>query len=110
MLVLTWTDQRRKLVPGPIAWHSHHTAPLTESCGMGTDGCTVFSKSKNTLGPNALFHIIMIGKIFKQLTLIIMSELIINSKLATAGPRHFDLQKYPPKRKLYEKIAVSSGI
>ena len=36
-----------------------------------------------------------------------MSELIINSKLATAGPGHFELQKYPPKRKLYEKIAVS---
>ena len=31
------------------------------------------------------------------LTLFIMSELIINSKLATAGPRHFELQKYPPK-------------
>jgi hypothetical protein len=33
----------------------------------------------------------------------ILSELIVNSKLATAGPRHFELQKYPPKRKLYEK-------
>ena len=32
-----------------------------------------------------------------------MSELIINSKLATAGRGHFELQKYPPKRKLYEK-------
>ena len=31
-----------------------------------------------------------------------MSELIINSKLATAGPGHFELQKYPHKRKLYE--------
>ena len=26
-----------------------------------------------------------------------MSELIINSKLATAGPGHIELQKYPPK-------------
>jgi len=32
-----------------------------------------------------------------------MSELIINSKLASAGPRHFELQKFSPKRKLNEK-------
>ena len=32
-----------------------------------------------------------------------MWELIIKSKLATAGPGHFQLQKYPHKRKLYEK-------
>ena len=37
------------------------------------------------------------------LTLFIMCKLIINSKLATAGPGHFELQKYLPKRKLYEK-------
>ena len=37
------------------------------------------------------------------LTLFIMRELIINSKLATAGPGHFELQKYTPKRKLYQK-------
>ena len=43
---------------------------------------------------------------FLVLTLFIMSELIINSKLATAGPGHFELQKYPLKRKLYEEIAV----
>ena len=39
------------------------------------------------------------------LTLFIMSELIINWKLATVGPGHFELQKYPPKRKLYEKVS-----
>ena len=37
------------------------------------------------------------------LTLFIMTELIINLKLATAGPRHLELQKYPPKRKSYLK-------
>ena len=37
------------------------------------------------------------------LTLFIMWELIIKSKLAPAGPGHFQLQKYPPKRKLYKK-------
>ena len=35
-----------------------------------------------------------------------MSELIINSKLATAGPGHFELQKYPPKENYMKKIAV----
>ena len=44
------------------------------------------------------------------LTLFIRSKLIINSKLVTAGPWHFELQKCPPNRKLYEKIAVSTGI
>ena len=40
-----------------------------------------------------------------------MSELIINSKLAIAGPGHFELQKKNPhKRELYEKIAVSTRI
>ena len=34
-----------------------------------------------------------------------MNELIINSKLSTAGPWHFEMQKYSPKRKLYEIIA-----
>ena len=84
VLVLTWTDQRRKLVPGPIAWHSHHTAPLTESCGMGTDGCTVFSKSKNELGPNALFDVIMIWKSFKQIRanwLLTWKSQILNCRL-----------------------------
>ena len=31
----------------------------------------------------------------KLLTLFIMCELLINSKLATAGPGHFELQNYP---------------
>ena len=39
-----------------------------------------------------------------------MSEFIINSKLATAGPRHFELQKYPPKENYMKKIAVSTEI
>ena len=43
------------------------------------------------------------------LTVFIMNNLIINLKLATAGPGHYELQKYPPKRKLYEKIAVNRG-
>ena len=38
-----------------------------------------------------------------------MSELIINSKLATAGPRHFELQNYPPKEKYMKKIAFFTG-
>ena len=32
------------------------------------------------------------------LILFIMWELISNSKLATAGPRHFELQKYFPEK------------
>ena len=38
-----------------------------------------------------------------RLTLFIMSELIIDSKLATAGPGHFKLQKYPPKENYIKK-------
>ena len=44
------------------------------------------------------------------LTLFIMSELIINSKLATDEPRHFELQKYPLKENCMRKIAISTGI
>ena len=47
---------------------------------------------------------------FSVLTLFIMSELIVNSKLAKVGHGHFKLHKYPPKRKFYEKIAVLTGI
>ena len=39
-----------------------------------------------------------------------MCELIINLKLATAGPRHIEVQKYPPQKIEYEKIAVLSDI
>ena len=34
-----------------------------------------------------------------------MNELIINSKLYTAGHGHFEQEKYPPKGKSYEKIS-----
>ena len=30
-----------------------------------------------------------------------MYELIINSKLANAGPENFELQKYPPQKKIF---------
>ena len=50
------------------------------------------------------------ASLWSSLTLFIMSELIINSKLATAGPGHFELHKYSQKRRSYEKIAVSPRI
>ena len=43
-------------------------------------------------------------------TLFIMSELITNAKLATAGPWHFELQKYPPKENYKKKMVVSPRI
>ena len=44
------------------------------------------------------------------LTLFIRSKLIINSKLVTAGPWHFELQKYPSKGKLpIQKQLFQSG-
>ena len=45
-----------------------------------------------------------------NLTLFIMCELIINLKLATAGSRYFELQKYPPKENCMMKLAASPGI
>ena len=42
--------------------------------------------------------------------LFIMCKLIINSKLATAGLEHFELQKYPLKENYMKKIAVSPWI
>ena len=39
-----------------------------------------------------------------------MGVVMINSKLATAGLRHFELQKYPPKENYMKKIAVSPEI
>ena len=39
-----------------------------------------------------------------------MSELIINSKLATAGPGHFELQEYPLTGNCMKKLAVSNRI
>ena len=38
-----------------------------------------------------------------------MSELIINSKLATAGPAHFELQKCPPKENYIKKMLFHPG-
>ena len=45
----------------------------------------------------------MFEKWINVLTLFTMWVLIINTNFATAGPGHFELQKYSPKRKLYEK-------
>ena len=45
-----------------------------------------------------------------HLTLIILCELIINSKLGTAGPRHFELQITPQKEIHTKNIAVSTHI
>ena len=56
-----------------------------------------------------LMNYIIWTNYYQILTLFIMSELI-NSKLATAGSGHFELQKYPPKENYVKKIAVSPGI
>ena len=38
-----------------------------------------------------------------------MSKLTINSRLLTAGPGHFELQKYPPKENYMKKITFNPG-